>query len=218
MDASAPDARPLTLAVLLSGGGTTMLNLADRIDDGTLNARVGLVLASNAGPAAVGVGRADARGIATVTLERRLYEDTASYSAAVFDAVRAVSADLVCLAGFLSLLVIPDDFAGRVLNIHPSLLPKFGGKGMHGRHVHAAVIAAGESETGCTGHVADNTYDTGPVVLQRRCPVRPDDTPEALAARVFEQECLAYPEAIAAWARQAAQSAERRAQSADRKN
>jgi len=188
--------RPLILAVLLSGGGTTMLNLADRVDDGTLNARIGLVLASNAGPAAVGVGRADARGLMTITLERRLYEDAASYSDAVFQAVRAVKADLVCLAGFLSLLVIPDDFAGRVVNIHPSLLPKYGGKGMHGRHVHAAVIAAGETESGCTVHVADNTYDTGPILLQRRCPVLPDDTPESLGARVFAQECVAYPEAI----------------------
>ena len=189
--------------MLLSGGGTTMLNLVDRIDDGSLDARIGLVLASNAGPAAVGVGRADARGLPTVTLERRLYEDAASYSDAVFDAVRAVDADLVCLAGFLSLLVIPEDFAGRVLNIHPSLLPKYGGKGMHGRHVHAAVIAAGDNESGCTVHVADNTYDTGPVVLQRRCPVEPGDTPESLAARVFEQECLAYPEAIRRVAAQA---------------
>ena len=160
----------LNLAVLLSGGGTTMVNLIDRIDDETLAARIGLVLASNAGPAAAGVGRADARGLTTVTLERRLYEDAASYSDAVFAAVRAVKADLVCLAGFLSLLVIPEDFAGRVLNIHPSLLPKYGGKGMHGRHVHRAVIAAGDAESGCTVHVADNTYDTGPVLLQRRCP------------------------------------------------
>ncbi len=191
---------PLTLAVLLSGGGTTMLNLADRIDDGSLNARIGLVLASNAGPAAVGVARARDRGLDATTLERRGYDNPAAYSQAVFDALRATGADLVCLAGFLSLLVIPDDFAGRVLNIHPSLLPKYGGKGMHGRHVHAAVIAAGETQTGCTVHVADNTYDTGPVVLQRRCPVRPDDTPETLAARVFEQECLAYPEAVGVFA------------------
>lgn len=173
-----------------------MLNLADRIDDGTLNARIGLVLASNAGPAAVGVARAQERGLAATTLERRGYDNPGAYSAAVFDAVRAAGAELVCLAGFLSLLVIPDDFAGRVLNIHPSLLPKYGGKGMHGRHVHAAVIAAGDAESGCTVHVADNTYDTGPIVLQRRCPVQPGDTPESLAARVFEQECLAYPEAI----------------------
>ena len=95
--------------------------------------------------------------------------------------------------------MIPEDFTGRVLNIHPSLLPKYGGKGMHGRHVHAAVIAAGDSESGCTVHVADNTYDTGPVILQRRCPVLADDTPETLGERVFEQECLAYPEAIRMW-------------------
>ena len=193
-------ASPLNLAVLLSGGGTTMVNLIDRIDGEALDARIGLVLASNAGPAAVGVGRADARGLTTVTLERKLYEDAASYSAAVFAAVRAVGADLVCMAGFLSLLVIPDDYAGRVLNIHPSLLPAFGGKGMHGRHVHEAVLKAGCKVSGCTVHVADNTYDTGPILVQRTCPVREDDTPETLAERVFEQECAAYPAAVAAFA------------------
>lgn len=188
--------RPLRLAVLISGGGTTLLNLADRIADGTLHAEVRLVVASNDRAAAVGVRRAEARGLPTRVLKRREYSDAAAYSDAVFAAVRAAGAELVCLAGFLSLLVIPQDFSGRVLNIHPGLLPKFGGKGMHGRHVHAAVLAAGETETGCTVHVADNTYDTGPVILQERCPVRPGDTPESLAERVFACECRAYPEAI----------------------
>ena len=187
---------PLRLAVLISGGGTTLLNLCDRIDDGSLNAEVRRVVASNTGPAAVGRERARARGLDVRTLPRKAYADAASYSEAVFAAVRAADAELVCLAGFLSLLVIPDDFAGRVLNIHPSLLPKFGGKGMHGRHVHAAVLAAGETESGCTVHVADNTYDTGPVVLQERCAVRPGDTPDTLAARVFGCECVAYPAAV----------------------
>jgi phosphoribosylglycinamide formyltransferase-1 len=100
------------------------------------------------------------------------------------------------MAGFLSLWTIPPDLAGRVLNIHPALLPKFGGKGMHGHHVHEAVLAAHETESGCTVHYADNTYDTGPIILQRKVPVLPADTPDSLAARVFEQECLAYPEAI----------------------
>jgi phosphoribosylglycinamide formyltransferase-1 len=100
------------------------------------------------------------------------------------------------MAGFLSLWEIPPELHGLVLNIHPALLPKFGGKGMHGHHVHEAVLAAGETESGCTVHYADNTYDTGPIIVQRRVPVRPGDTADTLAARVFEQECIAYPEAI----------------------
>ncbi|HEY3243774.1 MAG TPA: formyltransferase family protein, partial [Phycisphaerae bacterium] len=97
---------------------------------------------------------------------------------------------------FLSLWRIPAEFEGRVLNIHPALLPSFGGAGMHGQRVHEAVLAAGCTESGCTVHLADNQYDHGPIVIQRRVPVLPGDTPETLAERVFEQEKLAYPEAI----------------------
>ncbi len=189
-----PPAPPLRLAVLLSGGGTTMLNLADRIDAGSLPATIVLVLASNAH--ATGIAKARARNLPARTIIRKDYPDPAAFSADVFAAIRAADATHVCLAGFLSLLVIPDDYAGRVLNIHPSLLPAYGGKGMHGHHVHAAVLAAGETQSGCTVHFADNTYDTGPILLQRSCPVLTDDTPESLAARVFAQECEAYPAAL----------------------
>src|SRR5205085_1928091 len=113
-----------------------------------------------------------------------------------FAACRDAGADLVCLAGYLQLLEVPPDFANRVLNIHPSLLPAFGGPGMYGRHVHEAALAYGVKVSGCTVHFADNAYDHGPVVLQRPVPVRDDDTPESLAARVFAEECEAYPEAI----------------------
>jgi folate-dependent phosphoribosylglycinamide formyltransferase PurN len=102
----------------------------------------------------------------------------------------------VCLAGFLQLLRIPEDFAHRVMNIHPALLPAFGGKGMYGRHVHETVLAYGAKISGCTVHFADNEFDHGPVILQRSAPVLTDDTPGSLAARVFEQECQAYPAAI----------------------
>lgn len=184
--------------MLLSGGGTTMLNLADRIADGSLRAEIRLVVASNDTSAARGIEHADRLGLPRRVVRRKDHADTVAFSETVFAAVREAGAELVCLAGFLSLLMIPDDFENRVINIHPSLLPKFGGRGMHGRHVHEAVLAAGETESGCTVHFADNTYDTGPVLLQRRCPVLPGDDAEALAARVFEQECLAYPEAVAA--------------------
>src|SRR4029453_6931345 len=105
-------------------------------------------------------------------------------------------AALVCMAGFLQLLPIPDDYYHRVLNIHPALLPAFGGKGMYGRRVHEAVLAAGVKVTGCTVHFADDSYDTGPILVQRCVPVKEGDDADALAARVFEAECEAYPEAI----------------------
>ena len=99
--------------------------------------------------------------------------------------------NLVVMAGFLKHVLIPDDFAGRVINIHPSLLPSFGGPGMYGHHVHQAVIDRGVKISGCTVHYVDNEYDNGPIILQRSCEVKRDDTAETLAARVFEQECRA---------------------------
>lgn len=183
----------LSLAVLVSGGGTTLVNIQKRIDAGALSAQVDLVIASN-DKAAVTL---KAKGFtAPVTIRRRDFESTTAFSASVFDTIREAGCGLVCLAGFLSLLQIPDDFENRVLNIHPSLLPAFGGKGMHGHHVHEAVITHGCKVSGCTVHFADNTYDTGPIVVQRTVPVLTKDSPDALAARVFEQECEAYPEAI----------------------
>lgn len=193
MQAQSPPRKP-RLAVALSGGGTTLLNLHDRITAGTLDAEIVCVIASN--DRCKGIERAKERGLPVSVLARKTYADKHAFSDAVFAVCRAAEADLLVLAGFLSLLVIPDDFANRVLNIHPSLLPKFGGKGMHGHHVHQAVIDANETESGCTVHLADNTYDTGPVLLQKTCPVLPDDTSDTLAARVFELECDAYPQAI----------------------
>ena len=197
-DTAAPSpGRPTRLGVLLSGGGTTMLNLADQIRAGTLDASIQVVVASN--DACRGIERARQLGLACEVVRRKDFQGdnaVAMFSEAVFARLREAGVELVCMAGFLSLLVIPDDFAGRVMNIHPSLLPKFGGKGMHGLHVHSAVLAAGETTTGCTVHLADNTYDTGPVLLQQTCEVRPGETAQALAARVFELEKQAYPEAI----------------------
>lgn len=192
-----PD-QPVKLAVLLSGGGTTMQNLAERIAAGTLNARIVCVVASNT--KAYGIERAKQLGLPCHIIPRKEFADSASFSAAVFGKVRAAGAQLVCLAGFLSLLDIPEDYNWRIINIHPALLPSFGGKGMHGQHVHEAVLAHGCKVTGCTVHFADPTYDTGPILVQRTCPVLPDDTPQSLAARVYEQECEAFPEAIKALA------------------
>ncbi|MEM9419145.1 MAG: phosphoribosylglycinamide formyltransferase [Planctomycetota bacterium] len=191
--------QPLPIAVLLSGGGTTMLNLAQQIEVGTLNAQIKLVIASNDTSAAKGIERAEGLGLPSPVIRRKDHADTAAFSQAIFDRVREAGCELVCMAGFLSLLSIPEDFEARVMNIHPSLLPAFGGKGMHGRHVHEAVIKAGAKVSGCTVHFADNTYDTGPILVQKTCPVLPCDDPETLGTRVFEQECLAYPEAVAAF-------------------
>jgi len=195
--------RPLNLAVLVSGGGTTLVNLVEKIEAGTLPARIACVVCSN--PAAhekvsakLG-GRlpgAKLPGAPRLVHRKPFGDDVAGFSRAVFDAVRAAGADLVCLAGFLCLLQIPDDFRRRVINIHPALLPAFGGRGMFGHHVHAAVIAHGCKVSGCTVHYADQTYDTGPILVQKCCPVLEDDTPDALAARVFALERAAYPEAI----------------------
>ncbi len=191
-----PSEQPVRLAVLISGSGRTLENLVQAIRDGKLDARIVLVISSR--PGVKGLERAANFNIPAEVVPRREYADAESFSQVIFDHIRRAGVELVCMAGFLSLLVVPDDYVGRVINIHPSLLPEFGGKGMYGHHVHEAVIAAGRTVSGCTVHFADQTYDTGQIILQRTCPVLPDDTPDTLAARVFEQECLAYPEAIRA--------------------
>ncbi|HZY87488.1 MAG TPA: phosphoribosylglycinamide formyltransferase [Gemmataceae bacterium] len=190
--------QPLRLAVLLSGSGTTLQNLLDRCARGELPAAVAAVVSSNA--AAFGLSRAENAGVPTAVVERKASGSREEFSRRIFDHCRTAGADLVCLAGFLQLLHIPDDFLGRVLNIHPALIPAFSGKGFHGLHVHRAALEAGVKVSGCTVHFADNEYDHGPIVLQRVVAVRDDDTPESLAARVFEQECEAYPEAIRLYA------------------
>ncbi|HEY1190566.1 MAG TPA: phosphoribosylglycinamide formyltransferase [Gemmata sp.] len=182
----------IRIVALLSGGGTTLQNLIDRIAAGALRARVVGVVASRAD--AFGVTRAERAGL-PVRVVRAAPKRT-SFPDEVWAAVREFEPDLVCLAGWLHLLPIPAEFRHRVLNIHPSLLPAFGGKGMYGHHVHAAVLDYGAKVTGCTVHFADDTYDTGPIVVQRCVPVLDSDTPEVLAERVFRAECEAYPEAI----------------------
>lgn len=195
--------KPIRLGILISGGGTTLTNLAETIARGELAAEIVCVIASNA--KCFGIQRARNLGLPVFVVTRKEFPDLESFSGEISHLLRHHAVDLACMAGFLSLWTIPEDLAGRVLNIHPALLPKFGGQGMHGHHVHAAVLAAGETESGCTVHYADNTYDTGPILLQRQCPVLPPDTPDTLAARVFVEECLAYPEAIRQWAKQRAE-------------
>jgi phosphoribosylglycinamide formyltransferase-1 len=178
------------LGVLLSGGGRTLQNLLDRIADGRLAAEVACVLSDRA--EAFGLERARRAGIPTL-VERD--------PTRIWDVLRAHRVELVVLAGYLRLLPIATDYAGRVLNIHPALLPKYGGKGFYGERVHRAVLASGDAESGCTVHLCDDVYDHGPVLAQRRVPVLPGDDAHALAERVFAAECEAYPEAIAKLAR-----------------
>ncbi|MFK7961357.1 MAG: phosphoribosylglycinamide formyltransferase [Phycisphaerales bacterium] len=191
MTAAANPSR-LRIAALISGGGRTVLNLLDAIEAGTLPVDIGVVISSS--PKAAGVARLRERGL-TVHCPPRDGHD------AISAILRDSRIDLVCLAGYLRLFRVDPAFVGRVINIHPALLPDFGGRGMYGNHVHAAVLAEGRSETGCTVHVVDDRYDHGPSLLQRRCPVRPDDDVATLAARVFAEEAIAYPEAIGQFAR-----------------
>ena len=190
-----PDAGPpIKLAVLVSGSGTTLQNLIDEIAARRLNATVSIVIASRAG--LLGSERATRAGIPNVVVNRRDFASVADFSREVFREVDKADVDLICLGGWLCLLDLPRRYAHRAMNIHPALLPSFGGKGMYGARVHEAVINHGCKVSGCTVHYLDDAYDTGPIIIQRTCNVHDDDTPASLAQRVFEEEKIAYPEAI----------------------
>ncbi len=193
-----PLTNPLRIAVLLSGSGTTLQNLIDRCRGGSLAAEVVVVVADRVD--AFGLERARQAGIPTAVVERKACGSREEFSRRIFDHCRQHRAGLVCMAGFLQLLQIPDDFALRVMNVHPALIPAFSGKGFYGHRVHEAVLDYGAKLTGCTVHFADNVYDHGPIILQRAVAVHEDDTPETLAARVQEEEREAYPEAIGLFA------------------
>ena len=184
------------LAVLVSGTGRHLENLATLSTDpaADFDAEIRLVISNRPGVGAL--DRAARFGLRAEVLQGVEAESDEAYGRRVFDLIRAADADTVILAGFLKKLWIPEDFAGRVINIHPSLLPAFGGKGYYGARVHRAVLERGCQVTGCTVHLVDDVYDNGPILLQRWCAVHPEDTPEALAARVFEEELLALPEAL----------------------
>ena len=190
-----PVAEPVTsIGVLVSGGGRSLENLCETIERGRLAARIALVVSND--PTAGALDRARRREIPTAVVDpdRALAPD--AFARAIFAEVDAAGCDLVVMAGFLRLCPVPHAWRGRVLNIHPSLLPAFGGQGFYGNRVHAAVLERGVQFTGCTVHYVDDEYDHGPILLQRCIPVEPDDTVETLAARVFEEEKIALPEAI----------------------
>lgn len=182
------------IAVLISGGGTTLMNLISKNDAGMLNAHVGVVISSD--PNAGGLTFCAEADIPSKCVERHDFDSDAEFSEAVFSVCREFSVDYVVMGGFLKRVVIPNDFANRVVNIHPSLIPSFCGKGFYGHHVHKAVLEYGARISGCTIHFVDDLYDHGPIILQRAVLVKDQDTVESLAARVFEAECEAYPTAL----------------------
>jgi phosphoribosylglycinamide formyltransferase-1 len=186
------------LAVLLSGSGSTLQNLLDRSASGALPAEVAVVVSSRAD--AYGLERARRAGVPAHVVARKDYPDAERFNDALHAALAPYGVDLVVLAGFLSLFQPRQRYGGRVMNIHPALIPGFCGTGFYGRKVHEAVLASGVRVSGCTVHFADDQYDHGPIILQATVPVLEDDTPDSLAARVHALEHELYPEAIRLWA------------------
>ncbi len=193
----------LQVAVFLSGTGRTLENLLARRAAGELDIDIPVVISSRSGVR--GLEIAVQAGIETHVVRRREYPTPSAMSARIQTLIAPHRIDLILLAGFLSQLEILPEWEGRMLNIHPSLLPLFGGRGLYGTRVHEAVLASGMKVTGCTVHLVNADYDAGPIVLQRCLPIHDDDTPETLGARVFALECELYPEAIRRFARRDAE-------------
>ncbi len=185
---------PIHLAVFFSGGGSTLQNLLERISQGRLDALVDWTLSSREGVG--GIEKSHQAGIPCLVLPRKEFESHEAFSQAVNLHLERHPVDLIVLAGFMSLYNFPSAYQGRVMNIHPALIPAFCGKGLYGHHVHEAVLSMGAKVTGCTVHFADKEYDHGPIILQRCIPVLDEDTPETLAERVQALEREVYPEAI----------------------
>jgi phosphoribosylglycinamide formyltransferase-1 len=184
----------LSIAVLISGTGRTLKNLLERTEAGTLAVDIRLVIASTS--QAKGLQYAEQANIPILIVERKDHDSREAFSQAIFHHCDEADVDYVVLAGYIKLLAIPDVYKNRVLNIHPSLIPAFAGKGYFGDYVHQAVLQYGAKVTGCTVHFVDNEYDHGPVFLQKVVEVSESDTVSSLNDRVFEIERIAYPEAI----------------------
>ena len=192
----------MNIAVLASGLGSTLQAVMDRIESGDLNARVVLVLGNNS--RAQALERARNAGVPVVHISGATHPDDDERDRAIAEALVAADTDLVLLAGYMKQLgpTVLARFEGRILNTHPSLLPKYGGHGFYGRRVHEAVIEAGDTETGATVHVVTRDYDAGPVVGQIRVPVRASDTVDTLEANVKKAEQRLLVEVLRDWAAQ----------------
>jgi len=184
------------IAVFVSGGGTNLQSLINGCKSGFIPGEINLVISSKKGVFAI--ERAKRENIPHFVIEYKDYSGEEEYSAALLKKVKEFNTDIICLAGFLVKLGknIVSEYRNRILNIHPALLPDFGGKGMYGIRVHEAVLASGRKESGCSVHIVDEEYDHGPVILQRRLPVKDNDTPQSLARRVLKEEHKLYPEAV----------------------
>ena len=188
--------KPAHLAVFISGSGTGLQAFIDATKVGVLHCRIVWVVSSTA--KAYGLQRAANEGIETFVFRAEKYLSPEAAGKDLLDKLRQRQIDYIALAGYLKLLPpeVVAAFRGRIVNIHPALLPKYGGKGMYGHHVHEAVLAAGDKESGCSVHLVDEIYDNGRVLEQSRVPVLEDDTPETLAARVQAEEHKFYPRVL----------------------
>ena len=184
----------LRVAVLLSGSGTSLENLCEQIDAGAVPAEIACVIASRA--SAGGLDRARRRKIPAHAVPRREHPGVDSFNDALHAILEDYEIDLVALLGFLSPFQSRGRWKGRVINVHPALIPAFCGKGYYGHHVHEAVLASGVRVSGATVHFADDEYDSGPIILQEAVEVREADTPDSLAARVQAAERRLVPQAV----------------------
>jgi formyltetrahydrofolate-dependent phosphoribosylglycinamide formyltransferase len=183
------------MALFISGTGGNALNLLNACREGRVPALPVLGLAST--PKAGGIQRLEAEGLPVAVVTRSSFPDDAGFSEACYARAEASGADFIALCGWLKKLTVPARWRGRIANIHPGLLPAFGGAGMWGMHVHRAVLASGAAESGCTVHLVDEIYDHGRILDQSRVPVLPGDRPEDLQQRVYAQEMALYPKALA---------------------
>ncbi len=188
------DGARLRIGVLLSGSGTSLENLFERIDAGQLDVEIAVVVSSKAD--AFGLERARRRGVPAVAVPRREHRDVKAFNDRIHEALEAHDVELVACLGFLSPFELRGRYEGRAINVHPALIPAFSGQGMYGQRVHEAVLASGVRFTGATVHFLDEEYDTGPIIVQQPVPVEDDDTVETLAARVQAAERELVPEAI----------------------
>ena len=185
------------LAVLVSGGGSNLQSIINETKNGILKGIAEVVIVISNNPSAYGLTRAKNENIKAIALDYKNM-DKQDYDNQMYNLIKDSDADLICLAGYLKKIpdVIVKEYKSRVLNIHPALLPKFGGKGMYGHFVHEAVVKAKEKKSGPTVHYVDENYDTGSIILQKEVPVYETDTPEDVAKRVLAQEHIIFPEAI----------------------
>ena len=190
----------MNIGVFASGRGSNFQAILSSIERGILPARVTVLLSNRSDAGAFEI--ANAYSIPTIHLSQKRFADEALYAAAMLDVLRGHNVELIALAGYLKKIptIVVREFRHRILNIHPALLPSFGGQGMYGHHVHEAVLASGAKVSGATVHLVDEEYDRGPIVLQKTVAVDEHDTPETLAARVLMVEHEIYPLALKAFA------------------